>query len=252
MRSFSVFVLETKSFVTNSSALFWTAFYPVMMLVFLVVLFDPGDETSADFRFASVIGLTMLTLISTAIFGLAQALGESRAHNGLLFYAAAPMSYFDIAMAIVLSRMAIIIGFSVLFITASLFVLGLSYMLSWMMLLLGIVALGLASMFCFGLALMVARYCQNTQTMLAIANIVNIYALMSSNVFVPLSALPDWSRAFITTSPFFHLNNMLLGTFSGVNLPYVFAIGSTLCLLGLLLVWLASERSLFIAEGRAR
>ncbi|HGY5298362.1 TPA: hypothetical protein ACNU26_003735 [Aeromonas salmonicida] len=91
MRYLSVFLLETKSFVTNWSALFWTVLYPVMMLAFLVVLFDPGDETSASFRFASVIGLTMLTLISMAIYGLAQALGDSRAHNALLFYAIAPI-----------------------------------------------------------------------------------------------------------------------------------------------------------------
>ncbi|ENA1860316.1 ABC transporter permease, partial [Aeromonas salmonicida] len=198
------------------------------------------------------IGLTMLTLISMAIYGLAQALGDSRAHNALLFYAIAPMSYIDIAMAIVLSRMAIIIGFSILFITLSLFVLDLGHILSLKMFLLGIIALSLASMFCFGLALIITRYCQNNQTMMAIANIVNIYALMSSNVFVPLSALPNWSTAFITTSPFFHFNNMLLGAFSGVDLPYVFGIGSILCLLGLLLIWIASDRHLFIATGRAR
>ena len=188
MRSLSVFLLETKSYVTNSSALFWTVVYPVIMLGLLVILFDPRDETSADFRFASVIGLTMLTLISTAIFGLAQALGDSRAHNALLLYAAAPMSHFGIAMAMVLSRMAIIIGFSVLFIIASLFAFGIGHMVSVATLGAGIVALGLASVFCFGLALMVVRHFQNTQTMLAISNLLNIYALMSSNVFVPLSA----------------------------------------------------------------
>lgn len=252
MPAFSVFWLEIKSYVTNMSALFWTIFYPVTMLVFLIVLFDPGGEESEGFRFVSVIGLTMLTLVSTAIFGLAQSIGENRSHNALLFYVASPYALFDVTLSLALSRVAIVLGFSVLFIYGSFFALGLEDMPTPVAVLTGLVALTMASMFCFGMALVLARFCRNTQSMLAIANILNLYALMSSNVFIPLEALPDWSTGFIATSPFYHLNGMLIAAFSGQSLGYVFTTGAVMFALGVLSMWATSSRSLYVATGRAR
>ncbi|WP_293575077.1 ABC transporter permease [Phaeobacter sp.] len=252
MPVFSVFWLETRSYVTNVSALFWTIFYPVMMLVFLILLFDPGGAESDGFRFVSVIGLTMLTLVSTAIFGLALSIGENRAHNALLFYVASPYSLFGVTLSLVLSRVTVILGFSMFFITGAFLVLGLEHKLTLTVALVGLAALAMASMFCFGVALGVARICKNSQSMLAIANIVNIYALMSSNVFVPVEVLPSWSAGFITTSPFYHLNGMLIAAFSGEGLTYVYNAGTAMLVLGLALIWSASDRNLYVAAGRAR
>lgn len=252
MPVFSVFWLETKSFVTNFSALFWTILYPVTMLVFLIVLFDPGGAQSEGFRFASVIGLTMLTMVSTAIFGLAVSIGENRAHNAMLFYIASPYSLFSVTLSLALSRVAIVLGFSVFFITGGFLALGLDYKLTPSVAVVGLAALAMASMFCFGVALTVARVCKNTQSMLAIANVVNIYALMSSNVFIPVGVLPSWSVGFITTSPFYHLNTMLLAAFSGERLSYVFGTGAIMLVIGVALMWATSDRSLYVAAGRAR
>lgn len=249
---FYIFRLETKSFITNLTALFWTFFYPIMMLIFLIFLFDPRNENSIDFYFSSVVGLTMLTIASMSIFGVAQTICDLRTHNAFLSYVIAPVSYFEISMAIIISRMVLIIVFSVLFITSSLLILDTSYKLNIEILLLGFFYLILTSMFCFGLAIIVARYCRNSQTMLAIANIIYIYALMSSNVFIPLSALPSWSKVFIITSPFYNFNNILLSVFSGENSLYLMTISSSLFLFGLFLVWFSSDRYLFIPVGRTR
>ncbi|NOI95376.1 ABC transporter permease [Vibrio sp. T3Y01] len=248
----SIFRLETKSFVTNLTALFWTFFYPVMMLLLLIFLFDPRDEGSVDFYFSSIIGLTMLTIVSMSIFGLAQTICDFRSHNAFLSYVIAPVSYFEISMAIIISRMVLIVGFSILFIISSLIILNAGFKLNVGMFFLGFWALIITSVFCFGLALIVSRYCRNSQTMLAIANIIYIYALMSSNVFIPLSALPSWSKVFITTSPFYSFNNILLSAFSGENYFYILTVGSFLFLLGLLFVWFASDRYLFLPVGRIR
>lgn len=252
MPVFSVFWLETKSYATNVSALFWTIFYPVMMLVFLIVLFDPGGAQSEEFRFVSVIGLTMLTLVSTAIFGLALSIGENRAHNALLFYVASPYSLFSVTLSLALSRVAVIIGFSAFFITGAFLALGLEQKLTAGVAIVGLAALAMASMFCFGVALAVARVCKNSQSMLAIANIVNIYALMSSNVFVPVEMLPSWSAGFVTTSPFYHLNGMLIAAFNGEGLTDVFGTGVAMLALGLAMMWVTSDRNLYVAAGRAR
>ncbi|WP_305819460.1 hypothetical protein [Photobacterium leiognathi] len=134
---FYIFRLETKSFITNLTALFWTFFYPIMMLIFLIFLFDPRNENSIDFYFSSVVGLTMLTIASMSIFGVAQTICDLRTHNAFLSYIIAPVSYFEISMAIIISRMVLIIVFSVLFITSSLLILDTSYKLNIEILLLG-------------------------------------------------------------------------------------------------------------------
>ncbi|HGS4480091.1 TPA: ABC transporter permease [Vibrio cholerae] len=249
---YAIFRLEIKSFLTNLAALFWTFIYPVIMLVLLIFLFDPRNENSLNFYFSSVIGLTMLTIVSMSNFGLAQTICDFRSHNSFLSYVIAPVSYFSISMAIIFSRLVLIVGFSGLFITSSLTILGAGYQFNSEVIFLGFFALIITSVFCFGLAIIVSRYCRNSQTMLAIANIIYVYALMSSNVFIPLSSLPNWSVIFITTSPFYYFNNILLGAFSGENSFYLFTSGGFLFLLGLFLVWFASDRYLFLPVGRIR
>ncbi|MFC3848118.1 ABC transporter permease [Helicobacter baculiformis] len=247
---YAIFILEFKSYITYRVAIFWTLAYPILMLAFLIGVFE--HTHAPDFRFASVVGLVMLTLISTAIFGLAQALGSARASKALLFYMATPASYLEITLAIVLSRLAIVLGFSALFILGSFSVLGILPSLSVGNFLLGLLTLGLAGVFCSGVALGVVKYLNNNQNMLAIANVINLYAIMSSNVFIPLQALPSWGQIFITSSPFYHLNNMLIGAFSGQNLGYVLGVSGVLFGLGALLTYLGAGRALLVSTPKSR
>ncbi|WP_120951564.1 ABC transporter permease [Helicobacter sp. L8] len=159
-RIYAICILEFKSYITNRVALFWTLAYPILMLAFLIGVFE--HTYSPTYRFASTIGLVMLTLISTAIFGIAQALCDSRAFKALLFYMATPASYLEIALAIILSRLGIVLGFSALFIVGSFGVLGILPLLKVELFFLGLLALGLAGVFCSGLALFVVKHFSNT------------------------------------------------------------------------------------------
>lgn len=247
---YAIFILEFKSYLTNRTAIFWTLAYPILMLAFLIGIFE--HTYTPTFRFASVIGLVMLTLISTAIFGLAQALGHLRASQSLSFYMATPASYLEIAWAMVLSRLAVVLGFSALFIVGSFAILGILPLLDVKLFFLGLMALVLAGVFCSGLALVVGRYFDNNQNMLAIANVLNLYVVMSSNVFIPLQSLPSWSQIFITISPFYHLNNMLIAVFLGQNLGYALGVSSVLFGLGALLSYLGAGRALLVSTPRSR
>ncbi len=62
--------LEIKSYLTNTSTLFWTFIYPILMLLLLVFIFS--KNTHETFYFNSIIGLMGLLVISNAIFGLTQ------------------------------------------------------------------------------------------------------------------------------------------------------------------------------------
>ncbi len=85
----SILKLEIKSYFTNTSALFWTFIYPILMLLLLVFIFS--KNTTEIFYFNSIIGLMGLLIISSAIFGLTQAIASSRSHkinrcNPICFY----------------------------------------------------------------------------------------------------------------------------------------------------------------------
>ncbi len=75
----SILKLEIKSYLTNTSALFWTFIYPILMLLLLIFVFS--KNTTEIFYFNNIIGLMGLLIISSAIFGLTQAITSSRSHN---------------------------------------------------------------------------------------------------------------------------------------------------------------------------
>ncbi|GAA8923960.1 hypothetical protein HpSIM52_06880 [Helicobacter pylori] len=68
--------IEIKSYFTNISALFWTFIYPILMLLLLIFVFS--KNTTEIFYFNSIIGLMGLLIISSAIFGLTQAIASLR------------------------------------------------------------------------------------------------------------------------------------------------------------------------------
>ncbi|GAA7055935.1 hypothetical protein HpCHN10_08190 [Helicobacter pylori] len=72
----SILKLEIKSYLTNTSTLFWTFIYPILMLLLLVFIFS--KNTTEIFYFNSIIGLMGLLIISSAIFGLTQAIASLR------------------------------------------------------------------------------------------------------------------------------------------------------------------------------
>ncbi|GAA7074476.1 hypothetical protein VN0416_02630 [Helicobacter pylori] len=72
----SILKLEIKSYFTNTSVLFWTFIYPILMLLLLVFIFS--KNTAEIFYFNNIIGLMGLLIISSAIFGLTQAIASLR------------------------------------------------------------------------------------------------------------------------------------------------------------------------------
>ncbi len=189
----SILKLEIKSYFTNTSALFWTFIYPILMLLLLVFVFS--KNTTEIFYFNSIIGLMGLLIISSAIFGLTQAIASSRSHNVFLFYALSPATFKQITLALIASRLIVVILYAFIFIVLSFYALNIITILNFKALILGFVSVFSSALFCFCLAIFVARIFQNEQSILGFANIINLYAVMSCNVFVSLDYLPSiyWS-----------------------------------------------------------
>ncbi|GAA9474813.1 hypothetical protein HpHA294_03590 [Helicobacter pylori] len=88
------------------------------------------------------------------------------------------------------------------------------------------------------------------QSILGFANIINLYAVMSCNVFVSLDYLPSIGQLFIKTSVFYQLNQLLLKSFQGID-PILTLITSTLFIVcGITLFLLSANRMLLTERMR--
>lgn len=134
----SILKLEIKSYLTNTSALFWTFIYPILMLLLLVFVFS--KNTTEIFYFNSIIGLMGLLIISSAIFGLTQAIASSRSHNVFLFYALSPATFKQITLALIASKLIVVIIYAFVFICTSFYAFNIITILNFKALILGFVS----------------------------------------------------------------------------------------------------------------
>ena len=246
---YSVLAFELKSFLSNRMALFWTVAYPIAMLVFLVSVFDPRlpvAEFYESYRFKTTVGLVSLTIVSTALFGMGQAMSDMRTHRALIPYMFLPGSTFRIVFSILLSRIIVVFGFSMIFIVGGFLIMGVEVEPSPITVLQVAVSLLVTSLFAFSLILPLIAVSKNATTIISLANILYIYALLSSGVFIPLEAMPDWSHAFITTSPFHYLNIGLQAAFRTVDIGWFWGLHIAMALAGLAIAYLVSTRRMMV------
>ncbi|EJC09653.1 putative membrane protein [Helicobacter pylori Hp P-11b] len=116
----------------------------------------------------------------------------------------------------------------------------------------GFVSVFSSALFCFCLAIFVARIFQNEQSILGFCNIINLYVLMSCNVFVPLEYLPNIGQLFIKTSIFYYLNQLLIKAFQGIDTVLVLATSTFFIIGGIILFLLSANRMLLTPKERMR
>lgn len=245
----AIVAFELKSCLSNRMALFWTVAYPVAMLAFLVMVFDtgvPAADFTESYRFQTTVGLVSLTIASTALFGMGQALSEMRTHRALIPYLFLPATIFGVMWAILSSRIIVTFGFSLLFITGAFMVLGVRVPLHPLTVVQVVVSILAASLFCFAIMLPLVALSRNATTIIALANVLNIYALLSSGVFVPVRVLPDWAVGFVATSPFFWLNTGLQKAFVAGQGVEFWGTQAVLALVGLGVAWASSSRRIMV------
>ncbi len=163
-----------------------------------------------------------------------------------------PATFKQITLALIASRLIVVILYAFVFICASFYTFNIITILNFKALILGFVSVFSSALFCFCLAIFVARIFQNEQSILGFCNIINLYALMSCNVFVPLEYLPNIGQLFIKTSVFYQLNQLLLKSFQGID-PMLILITSTLFIVcGITLFLLSANRMLLTPKERMR
>ncbi|GAA9513167.1 hypothetical protein BTM469_02890 [Helicobacter pylori] len=163
-----------------------------------------------------------------------------------------PATFKQITLALIASRLIVVILYAFIFIVLSFYALNIITILNFKALILGFVSAFSSALFCFCLAIFVAKIFQNEQSILGFANIINLYAVMSCNVFVSLDYLPSIGQLFIKTSVFYQLNQLLLKSFQGID-PILTLITSTLFIVcGIIFFLLSTNRMLLIPRERMR
>lgn len=246
-----VLLFEMKSYLSNRMALFWMAVYPVAMLALLIVLFDPGlvhGDVFASYRFQTIVGLVALTIVSTALFGMGQALGERKVGRAMVPYLFLPTTIFSVVLAILFSRIIAVLLFSVAFLLGSFAVLGIEAGYSPVIALQVLATLSAYSLFSFAVVLPLVLVSSNATTIIALANVVNIYAIMSSGVFIPIAFLTGWSKLFITTSPFYYFNLGLQSSFQNGFGLIEWSVNLSAALFALALLYFTSTRRFLVPK----
>ena len=245
----ALIIFELKSYLSNRMAMFWTVAYPIAMLAFLVMVFDTNASVSdftESYRFQTTVGLVSLTIASTALFGMGQAMSDMRTHRALIPYMYLPSSIFGVVWAILASRIIVTFGFSFIFIVGAFAILDIEAPFQTAMAVQVVVSILVTSLFCFAIVLPLVALSKNATTIIALANILNIYALISSGVFVPVQVLPSWAVGFVTTSPFYYLNTGLQKAFIAGQGVDFWGVQALLALVGFGVVYASSSRRIMV------
>ncbi len=152
-----------------------------------------------------VSGLVVLTLVSTALFGFTGPLIELRARGGLKLFQVMPISRTAFLAGFALCRVVVLVVFSAVFFVGGLWLFGTVPAIDvagWLKLLLLVLA-GSVAFMAAGLAL--AGLITGSGTASAVINLVNLPIMFLSDLFIPISVMPEGVQSLARWSPIYQL-----------------------------------------------
>ncbi|MDE0064414.1 MAG: ABC transporter permease [Gammaproteobacteria bacterium] len=152
-----------------------------------------------------VIGLTVLTIVSTALFGFTGPLIALRAEGGLKLFQVMPIRRIAFTLGYSSSRLLILLVFVFLYISLGMRAYGPDHAISpsnWLLLMI-LVALSSASFLSLGMA--IAGVVTKINTANTLINLVNIPIMFLSDLFIPISLMPESIESAARYSPVFML-----------------------------------------------
>ncbi|MEL7129890.1 MAG: ABC transporter permease [Pseudomonadota bacterium] len=171
-----------------------------------------GGQASTRFL---ITGLAALTIITTALFGFTGVIIQLRDAGALRPFQIMPVKRRDYILAFSASRGVILLVFSLIFIIGANLIYRAGIDLS-----LGTLALALvtsaAGIFAFlGIGLAIAAFITKPATGQAVINTLNLPVIFLSDLFIPVSAMPEWIQSIVSVSPIYAFVNLLRNIFDG-------------------------------------
>ena len=176
---------------------------------------EPGSEAAMSESVYYVVGLAVLTIVSTALFGFSAPLIDLRARGGLKLFQVMPVHRTAFLAAFGLCRVLILFCFVLLFIVGGLAIfggLGDVTTRGWGLLALLTLA-GSVSFLAAGLA--IAGLVTNNTLGSALINVINLPIIFLSDLFIPLSTMPGPIQDFSRALPVYLLVDAMRGAAQG-------------------------------------
>lgn len=162
-----------------------------------------------------VVGLAVLTIVSTALFGFSGPLIDLRARGGLKLFQFMPVHRSAFLTGFALCRVVILFVFVSLFIFAGLALFGGLGSVSgqgWAVLL-TLTLLGTVSFLAAGLA--IAGFITSNSLGSALINLINLPIIFLSDLFIPLSSMPEAVADVSRLTPVYMLVDAMRGAAAG-------------------------------------
>ncbi len=164
-----------------------------------------------------VVGLAVLTIVSTALFGFSGPLIDLRARGGLKLFQFMPVHRSAFLTGFGLCRVVILVVFVTLFILAGLSLFGGLRTLNgvaWS-LMLALIFVGTISFLAAGLA--IAGFITSNSAGSALINLINLPIMFFSDLFIPLSSMPEAVAAVSRMTPVYMLVDAMRGAAAGTH-----------------------------------
>lgn len=164
-----------------------------------------------------VVGLAVLTIVSTALFGFSGPLIDLRARGGLKLFQFMPVHRSAFLTGFGLCRVVILVVFVTLFILAGLSLFGGLRTVSgvaWS-LMLALIFVGTISFLAAGLA--IAGFITSNSAGSALINLINLPIMFFSDLFIPLSSMPEAVAAVSRMTPVYMLVDAMRGAAAGTH-----------------------------------
>jgi ABC-2 type transport system permease protein len=198
--------IELKEYFRNPIAAFWTFAYPVLLLVLLMIPFGNTTVVSASgvkiaYGPYLVCGMLAINVLSTSLFGFTVPFVEARQRGAFKMYQVFPVWRFSYVTAFVVSRVAIVALYNVIFVFVAKGIYNIDFDLgpgSWATL--TFLLLFTASAF-VALAFLLATLCSTASTAVAITNLIFFPMMFLSDLFLPIALFPPSMRILAALSP---------------------------------------------------
>lgn len=196
----SQLLADWRSFVRRRTAVFFTFFFPVILIAIFGVLVRTDGGGTGLFTEAPawyVPGYLAVVVLFTPLTRVSSEVARHRAGNRFEKLATTPLTTAEWLLSQILVNLAVIIVASALILGLVWLLTGARFVLS--PLLIPFVVFGVA-LFC-GVGALLGRIADSQDGAIAAANAVGLPLLFLSETFVPTDLLPPWFRPVMTLSP---------------------------------------------------
>ncbi|MDE0066211.1 MAG: ABC transporter permease [Acidimicrobiaceae bacterium] len=208
--------IEVMLFVREPSAMFFTLLFPLMLLIFVGVVY--GDEVDDDgLRYIDVYFPTLLAAVAAnlGVMGVTINIAESRARGVLRRYRIAPFPFstYMISQIVVGLFMYVLSSVSILIAVALLYGFNLQ---GSILLFVAILLLGLAVMMTLGF--LIGGLNITVRTSQLIGTVAFFFMFFGSGGAIPRSQFPVWMQNLTEVNPLTHLSDSLIQIYLGRSL----------------------------------